>query len=234
MIEFGHASHAGLRREHNEDTYWADADAGLFLIADGMGGHGRGEVAAAIARDAVVDAARAGHDLDTAIRAVGKVIAAQARQATGLPPMGTTLAALQLDADGFRAYRVGDSRILLWYQAQLMRVDDGEPQRAETNDTEADGAEPPPPRRNRATQALGITPSTDLCAEPVAGALQHGMQFLICSGSLLEAIGEPAITAVLARTELAAQECVDHLVLAALDAGGRDNLTVLLVRVMMP
>jgi protein phosphatase len=227
MIEFGHASHAGLRREHNEDTYWADAEAGLFLVADGMGGHGRGEVAAAIARDAVVDAARAGHDLDAAIRAVGKVIAGQARQATGLPPMGTTLAVLQVDHTGFHAHRVGDSRILLWHQAQLTPIDDGEPQRAE-----AEGEDARVPRRNRATQALGITPSGDLCAEPVAGTVERGMQVLMCSGGLIEAIGEPAIAGVLARTGLAAQECVDHLVLAALAAGGRDNITVLLLRIV--
>jgi protein phosphatase len=226
MIEFGHASHAGLRREHNQDTYWADADAGLFLIADGMGGHGRGEAAAAIARDALVDAARAGHDLEAAIRAVGKVIAGQARQATGLPPMGTTLAVLQLDNTGFRTHCVGDSRILLWHQTQWLHIDDGEPPC-----TGAGGVDAPPSRRNRATQALGITPSDKLCTEPVTGAVERGMQFLMCSGSLIEAIGESAIAGLLARTGLAAQECVDHLVLAALAAGGRDNISVLLLRV---
>ena len=39
MIEFGHGTHTGLRREHNEDTYCADPDMGLWLVADGMGGH---------------------------------------------------------------------------------------------------------------------------------------------------------------------------------------------------
>ena len=43
MIEFGHSTHVGLRREHNEDTYHADAELGLWLVADGMGGHEHGE-----------------------------------------------------------------------------------------------------------------------------------------------------------------------------------------------
>src|SRR3954453_18040708 len=54
MIEFGHSSHVGLRREHNEDTYYADAELGLWLVADGMGGHEQGEGASALARDTVV------------------------------------------------------------------------------------------------------------------------------------------------------------------------------------
>ena len=54
MIEFGHSTHVGLRREHNEDTYYADANLGLWLVADGMGGHEHGEVASALARDTLV------------------------------------------------------------------------------------------------------------------------------------------------------------------------------------
>ena len=63
MIEFGHLSHVGLRRELNEDTYYGDAELGLWLVADGMGGHEYGEVASALAREAIVREVRDGTPL---------------------------------------------------------------------------------------------------------------------------------------------------------------------------
>ena len=62
MIEFGHGTHTGLRREHNEDTYCADAETGLWLVADGMGGHNAGEVASALAVTTLKAGARTGID----------------------------------------------------------------------------------------------------------------------------------------------------------------------------
>ena len=68
MIEFGHATHAGLRRVRNEDTYYADAGSGLFLVADGMGGRHRGEAASAMAREVVVELLQRNQELGEAIR----------------------------------------------------------------------------------------------------------------------------------------------------------------------
>jgi protein phosphatase len=225
MIEVGHASHTGLRREHNEDSYWADTDLGLFLVVDGLGGYGRGEVAAAIARDALVDAARAGRGLAPAIRDAGESIAAFATSLTDNAPTGATLALLRLQGDRFAAARIGDARAYLWQRGmhRPLCLDDPE--------TSQEDAESGAMRRNRITQALGITQALELCAEPVRGTVERGMQFLLCSDGLTEELDERQIAAVLARTDLAAQECVDHLLLAALDAGGRDNITAILVRV---
>lgn len=235
MIEVGHISHTGLRRELNEDTYWADADLGLFLVADGMGGHGRGEVAAALARDALVDAARAARELESAIRNAGGEIAAFARGMPGVAPTGAALALLRLEAGRYAAACIGDTRIYLWHAGTLQRLCREDPATTDDGGTAALEREPesgaPIPKRNRATQALGITPPRELCAELHRGVLERGVQFLLCSDGLSEELADGHLAAMLARTDLAAQECVDHLLLAALEAGGRDNISLVLVRV---
>lgn len=228
MIEIGHASHTGLRREFNEDTYWADSELGLFLVVDGMGGPGRGEVAAAMTRDALVRAVRDGRDLADAIRAGGEAIAAFAATGPGSAPTGATLSLLRVEDGRFDIAQIGDTRLYLWHTGSLI------PMRARAGAAAAADRDAPETvmrqRPNLSTQALGITPGPELAAEPTRGMLERGMQFLLCTDGLGEELDDRHIAAILARTDLAAQECVDHLLLDALDAGGRDNISVVLVR----
>jgi protein phosphatase len=86
------------------------------------------------------------------------------------------------------------------------------------------------PHRNVVTQALGVTDPESLRVETIRGTLQPGMQILLCSDGLTEEVDDTRIGQILARQDLSAQECVDHLILAALDGGGSDNVTVILVR----
>ncbi|HEX5961023.1 MAG TPA: PP2C family serine/threonine-protein phosphatase [Rhodanobacteraceae bacterium] len=227
MIEHGHATHTGLRREHNEDTYWADAERCLWLVADGMGGHARGEVASALALEAMLAAVGVGIGMADAFRRAGAAILANPGQRKAAAPMGSTLAALRLDGQGgYELAWVGDSRIYLWQDGTLVR----EARAPGTDGRVAEEAAPRIATRHRITQALGITPVLDLDVEPVTGRCESGTQFLLCSDGLGEELDDARIAALLSRTDLAAQECVDQLVLAALDAGGRDNITAVLVR----
>ncbi|MGN6728367.1 MAG: PP2C family protein-serine/threonine phosphatase [Rhodanobacteraceae bacterium] len=233
MIEFGHATHVGLRRAHNEDTYWADGALGLWLVADGMGGHEYGEVASAIARDTLVREVGEGRNLSDAIRAADEaIIALSQRRSAGLP-MGTTVAALRAQGDDYEVAWVGDSRVYLWQNDALQQLSQDHSYVQELVAQGAISAEQARnhPHRNMVTQALGITDPQQLHLETRTGKLEPGMQFLICSDGLTEEVDDEAIATLLARNELAAQECVEHLVLAALDSGGSDNITVLLVRV---
>ena len=86
------------------------------------------------------------------------------------------------------------------------------------------------PHRNVVTQALGVTDPQQLNVETLTGELRPGMQLLLCSDGLTEEVDDRSIAKVLAHQECSAQECVDGLVAAALDGGGSDNVTVVLVR----
>ena len=102
MIEFGHLTHAGLRRELNEDTYYGDSELGLWLVADGMGGHEYGEVASALARETIVREIRDGTPLAQAIRIADEEIIRTSRRRNDALPMGTTVSRRASEATASR------------------------------------------------------------------------------------------------------------------------------------
>ncbi|WP_329740547.1 PP2C family protein-serine/threonine phosphatase [Dyella sp. A6] len=233
MIEFGHGTHAGLRRTRNEDTYYADPRQGVFLVADGMGGHRHGEVASALVRDTVIALLSRGQGLAEAVRMAGAQLMEHAREdsAEGLP-MGTTVAVLRVTGSDYEVAWVGDSRIYVWRDALRQISHDHslvqELIEAGVLDPACAGRHP---QRNVVTQALGITAADQLHVGMARGELVPGMAFLLCSDGLTEDVEDGAIAATMARQDLATQECVDHLLLAALDGGGTDNVTAIVVRV---
>jgi serine/threonine protein phosphatase PrpC len=231
MIEFGHSTHVGLRREHNEDTYYADADMGLWLVADGMGGHEHGEIASALARDTVVAEVAKGIGLAQAIRLADEEIIRHSNKRAESLPMGTTVAAVRLRGHEYEVSWVGDSRVYLW-NGELKQVSQDHSYVQELVDQGAITTEQARthPHRNVVTQALGVTDPQSLRVEVVNGSLTPRQQLLICSDGLTEEVPDSHIALVLAREDLSAQECVDHLILAALDGGGSDNITVILIR----
>ena len=231
MIEFGHGTHVGLRRTRNEDTYYADASLGLFLVADGMGGHQHGEVASALVRDAVVDLVTRGQSLIEAIQGAAERLMAQARHGFDLLPMGTTIAALRTIGDSYEVAWVGDSRIYMWKRELRQISHDHSLVQALVEAGQLDPAlASRHPQRNVLTQALGVTATEQLHIGMARGQLEPDMGFLLCSDGLTEEVSDASIAQTAARKDLAAQECVDQLLLAALDSGGDDNITVIIVR----
>jgi protein phosphatase len=231
MIEFGHGTHVGLRRTRNEDTYYADASLGLFLVADGMGGHQHGEVASALVRDAVVELVGRGHNLIEAVNGAAERLLVHTRRSFDVLPMGTTIAALRTTIDGYEVAWVGDSRIYLWKRELRQISHDHSLVQALVEAGQLDPAQASQhPQRNVLTQALGVTATEQLHIGMARGQLEPGMGFLLCSDGLTEGVSDATIARTVARNDLAAQECVDQLLLDALDSGGDDNITVLLVR----
>ena len=231
MIEFGHGTHVGLRRTRNEDTYYADASLGLFLVADGMGGHQHGEVASALVRDVVVDLVSQGHSLIEAVRGAAERLLAHTRHSFDVLPMGTTIAVLRVIGDSYEVAWVGDSRIYLWKKELRQISHDHSLVQALVEAGQLDPAQAAQhPQRNVLTQALGVTAIEQLHIGMARGQVESGMGFLLCSDGLTEGVSDASIARTMARTDLAAQECVDLLLLSALDSGGDDNITVLIVR----
>lgn len=232
MIEFGHCSHVGLRREHNEDTYYADADMGVWLVADGMGGHEHGEVASAIARDTLISEVKKGTTLAHAVQLADEEIIRHSNRRSEALPMGTTIAAMRMAGDNeYEIAWVGDSRVYL-YDGALKQISQDHSYVQELIDQGAITSEQARnhPHRNVVTQALGVTDPQSLRVEVLRGEFSAGMQILLCSDGLTEEVSDAEIAALISRSELSAQECVDQLIVAALDGGGSDNVTVILVR----
>ena len=232
MIEFGHLTHVGLRRELNEDTYYGDSEMGLWLVADGMGGHEYGEVASALAREAIVREVRGGAALDQAIRTADEDIIRASHQRGDALPMGTTVVAARISGRRFEVAWVGDSRVYLWRDGKLAQLTQDHSYVQELIGRGAISVEQARshPHRNVVTQALGVTDPRQLNVETMSGELDAGMQLLLCSDGLTEEVDDARIARALAHTDCSAQECVDELVAAALDGGGSDNITVVLVR----
>jgi PPM family protein phosphatase len=233
MIEFGHGTHVGLRRTRNEDTYYADPGLGLFLVADGMGGHQHGEIAAALVRDAIVEQAARGASLVEAVRGAGERLLARGGNAPEELPMGTTVAALQLAGEEYKVVWVGDSRVYLWQQGALRQVSHDH---SLVQALVAAGKLDPAmahhhPQRNVLTQALGVTAVDQLHIGMARGRAGPGSAFVLCSDGLTESLTDAAIAQIAGRGDLAAQECVDHLLLAALAGSADDNITAILARV---
>ena len=232
MIEFGHLTHTGLRRELNEDTYYGDSELGLWLVADGMGGHEYGEVASALARETIVREVRDGTPLRQAIRIADEEIIRASRRRNDSLPMGTTVVAVRVVGSRFEVAWVGDSRAYLWKEGQLAQLSHDH---SYVQDLIAKGMltveqARSHPQRNVVTQALGVTDPEHLSVESMNGELRPGMQLLLCSDGLTEEVNDAGIAGVLAQSDCSAQECVDSLVAAALDGGGSDNVTAILVR----
>ncbi|KGM52445.1 protein phosphatase [Lysobacter concretionis Ko07 = DSM 16239] len=232
MIEFGHLTHVGLRRELNEDSYYGDSELGLWLVADGMGGHEYGEVASALARETIVREIRDGTPLTQAIRIADEEIIRTSRQRRDALPMGTTVVATRITGNRFEVAWVGDSRVYLWRNGQLVQLskDHSYVQELIASGTITQEQARSHPHRNVVTQALGVTDPRNLNVATLSGEVFPGMQLLLCSDGLTEEVDDSEIARVLGQQDCSAQECVDTLVAAALDGGGSDNITAVLIR----
>ncbi len=230
-IDVGAATHPGRVRSVNEDAHLVHTAAGLYAVADGMGGHEGGRFAstALVERLAAIEPAAEAADLlarlEDAIIAANAAI--RARAGAGRT-MGTTLAALLLHGDSFAAVWCGDSRVyrLAEGAALLLTHDHTEAQQLVDEGVLAAAEAKGWHRGHVLTRAIGTEPLPDLEIE--TGRVLPGEAFLLCSDGLLAHLCEEEI-ATLAGADSAQAAC-EALLAAVLDRGAEDNVTVIVVR----
>ena len=250
-LSFAVLSHPGLRREANEDSVCARQDLGLFLVADGMGGHAAGEVASRLAsqvietfindtREADVnttwpfpyDTALTldGNRLTAAFRLANRRITAAVTNDEALRGMATTAAAVLLNKGKPVVAHVGDSRVYLWRDGALTQVTQDhswvtEQVRAGVL-TEADARHHP--WRHVVTRALsgGDDPDVEVSELDV----KAGDRVLLCSDGLSGVVPPEKLAEIIGAQAPLNQTCQD-LIDAANQAGGPDNITVAMLQV---
>jgi serine/threonine protein phosphatase PrpC len=229
-IRYGIATHAGRVRERNEDCYLAESDLGLWVVADGMGGHQGGEVASQILVDFVRDGVAKGVPRAEVVAQAHDVVRLAAEQGMGAYGMGATVVALKLDGADYELAWVGDSRAYLWDCGALQQLTHDHSvvqQLVDAGQLNAEEARTHP-YRNCVTQAIGAADLDHVSVDSVRGTLQQGQQLMLCTDGLTGEVSDPQI-----REALAAggeeQATVEELIRLALDHGGGDNVTVLLV-----
>lgn len=240
----------GPVREQNEDAFLVDLDTGLFIVADGMGGHAAGEVASAMAVEALKDILLGDQDPDEtrldratpdseetirerlryAMNQASQRIRRAAIQTPSQTGMGTTVCVLLIEDDLAHLGHVGDSRIYLLRSGRLQRL---------TRDhtvvqQEIDAGRLTPklarivPHKNILTQSVGyhgpVEPDTS--TRPI----RPGDIFIICSDGLTDPLDDDQITQICLGTPL--DQLAEQLTQEALDAGGDDNITAVVVGIL--
>ena len=248
VLEIATATHPGMVRSHNEDSIMADADLGLAVLADGMGGYNAGEVASGIAV-ALIPAeirkafARASQDLngtdverlvrEQSVRANTTIYEAAQKEAQ-YRGMGTTLVVALWHDDRVVVGHIGDSRLYRLRNDTLEQITRDHSLLQEQIDSgilsreEARHA----PNRNLVTRAVGI----DREVEPEVHTYpaRKGDIYLLCSDGLPDMVADEDIQNTLASLKANLPLAAEQLVQQANDNGGRDNVSVILARVLKP
>lgn len=250
MLSCTAATDQGRLRDGNEDAFVASPESGLFAVADGLGGHQGGEVASQIAIESLTAFIRTSscdptitwpdgfnpaiscesNQLQNATMLAHRRIRHEATRRPELDGMGTTLVAgLVRSADRLTYISVGDSRLYRWRQGALAQLSEDDTWIASMLRA---GMAPESLRDHKMqhmlTKALGSVPVLELTPREVG--IQPGDVFLMCSDGLYGPIGDDAIAAILddkvGNLDAAGRALID----AANDAGGPDNITVVLFR----
>ena len=225
----------GLRRKVNEDSMLVRTDRGLWAVADGMGGHEKGDVASGMVTQALLGLPIV-YGLDNLVEAaiaaivgVNEELIALASSGASSGTIGSTVVGLAISGQQFRCFWAGDSRAYRVRDQQIVQlsrdhslvqdlVDAGmlTPQEADSH-----------PNANIITRAVGV--GEDLKIEKVSGDALPGDLFLLASDGLTRLVNDAELATELASRSPA--DAAESLVAAALSRGAPDNVTLIIIKV---
>jgi protein phosphatase len=237
QIHSGNQTSQGRVRNSNEDSYVINPGMGLFLVADGMGGHAAGEIASHLAASTLNEwvMAHTGEEPAAEVIHAGaqeantRVFDAQAQDRT-LAGMGSTLTALLIRDPRYYVAHVGDSRAYQLRDGVLEQLTEDHSLVWHLYEsgvlTKSDLARHP--QKNLITRSIGSHPHVEI--DVMEGEARAGDVYLLCSDGLTDAVSDEQISAALSTDRKSPQEIADLLVDTANRAGGPDNITVVVVR----
>lgn len=228
----------GLVRPKNEDAYVADEESSLFIVCDGLGGHAAGEVASSMAADILRKELHRPNGiprerLKSALDLANQAILVRQQEDSRFAGMGTTVSALWFalaSQDEAWIGHVGDSRIYRLRNSELEQLtEDHSPifrMFKEGKLSKEDLRRHP--QKNLIERSLGQSP--ELQKDIFSITVKMGDRFLLCSDGLTDLISDEEIRELLARKSW--NELSDHLVQAAKNQGGFDNVTLIITEII--
>jgi serine/threonine protein phosphatase PrpC len=243
---------AGLRRSSNEDSHSADPDVGLFVVADGMGGHVAGEVASRVAVESISafiketagedrnrtwpfpfepELSMAGNRLKAAFRLANRRIASTIADAQDLRGMATTASAVLIGTDQASVAHIGDSRVYVLRSDKLSQITDDHSwveEQVRAGMLTPDAARQHP-WRNVVTRALSGADDPEIDVVEVKPS--KGDRFLLCSDGLFGVVADSQIGAVMSDPDSTLDGICGRLIEAANAGGGPDNITALIIQI---
>jgi protein phosphatase len=226
VIQYDAKTHPGRVRDHNEDNIFGSNEAGLWVVADGMGGHACGEVASEIVVKRLRGCYGEGKSLPAAIELAHQAVTEHAEANPQAKGMGATVVAMSLHGQSYDIAWVGDSRAyrLRGSELELLSRDHSYLEWLKDNGITVEEARRHP-KRNVITQSIGVgEPNPDA----VHGDCQPGDRYLLCSDGLNDELTDEEILAILYSADNS-NVITQRLIEAALEKGGRDNISVIVV-----
>lgn len=233
-FETATTTHPGRVRKINEDSIYASAKRGIWLVADGMGGHRDGNIASAMIADAAASLPEGNNIIPVFFESMMNVNRNLLARSNGASEeiVGSTLNALIVVGSHYTCLWAGDSRCYLIRGGKLTQIsqDHTEVQELVNRGVITKEEARTWPRRNVITRALGA--HQDLDIDVAEGEIRVGDCFVVCSDGLT---GHVTDAEILANTSWStAQIACDRLLEMALERGGKDNISIIVVRAAKP